>query len=233
MPSSTPSRTPSGNFPLGNLTGTYRASMAERVRIGRAPDNDVVVNDLLVSRFHAEVVLTAEHGYEIVDLKSHNGTFVDGQRVTTARIDEASVIGFGITSSASSAARWSCTRTPAVSSSRRRTSRCSLPGDVRSSTRSASSCRRTASSPSSAQRRRQVHADEGPDRVPALGRGGGALRRSGPLQPSRRAATSHRVRPQDDVLHPQLTVRRALEFAAELRFPSDVSARSAASGSKR
>src|SRR5438445_9704611 len=29
--------------------------------------------------------------------------------------------------------------------------------------------------------------------------------------------------PQDDVLHPQLTVRRALEFAAELRFPSDVS----------
>src|SRR5207253_10181764 len=28
--------------------------------------------------------------------------------------------------------------------------------------------------------------------------------------------------PQDDILHPQLTVRRALEFAAELRFPSDV-----------
>src|SRR5205823_10668385 len=29
--------------------------------------------------------------------------------------------------------------------------------------------------------------------------------------------------PQDDILHPQLTVRRALGFAAELRFPSDVS----------
>jgi ABC-type multidrug transport system fused ATPase/permease subunit len=82
-------------IPLGNLTGTYRASMAQRVRIGRGPDNDVVVNDLLVSRHHAEVVLSAERGYEIVDLKSHNGTFVDGQRVTASRIDEASVIGFG------------------------------------------------------------------------------------------------------------------------------------------
>ena len=30
--------------------------------------------------------------------------------------------------------------------------------------------------------------------------------------------------PQDDVLHPQLTVKRALEFAAELRFPPDVRA---------
>ncbi|HEX3607962.1 MAG TPA: ATP-binding cassette domain-containing protein [Candidatus Dormibacteraeota bacterium] len=30
--------------------------------------------------------------------------------------------------------------------------------------------------------------------------------------------------PQDDILHPQLTVRRALRYAAELRFPPDVSA---------
>ncbi len=29
--------------------------------------------------------------------------------------------------------------------------------------------------------------------------------------------------PQDDILHPQLTVRRALAYAARLRFPSDVS----------
>jgi ABC-type multidrug transport system ATPase subunit len=28
--------------------------------------------------------------------------------------------------------------------------------------------------------------------------------------------------PQDDVVHPELTVRRALEFAADLRFPADV-----------
>lgn len=28
--------------------------------------------------------------------------------------------------------------------------------------------------------------------------------------------------PQDDILHPQLTVRRALTYAARLRFPSDV-----------
>jgi ABC-type multidrug transport system ATPase subunit len=30
--------------------------------------------------------------------------------------------------------------------------------------------------------------------------------------------------PQDDILHAQLTIRRALEYAAEFRFPPDVTA---------
>ena len=54
------------------------------LRIGRAPDNDVVLSDLKVSRHHAEVRRSPTGRYEIVDLGSHNGTYVNGQRVTAS-----------------------------------------------------------------------------------------------------------------------------------------------------
>lgn len=52
----------------------------ERLTIGRAQDNDLVINDPGVSSHHAELV--RDHsGYEIVDLGSTNGVFVNGKRV--------------------------------------------------------------------------------------------------------------------------------------------------------
>ncbi|MFB7614208.1 FHA domain-containing protein [Kitasatospora sp. NPDC056181] len=51
------------------------------VRIGRALDNDIVVSDLQVSRHHAELRQLPDGRYEIVDLGSHNGIFLNGMRV--------------------------------------------------------------------------------------------------------------------------------------------------------
>ncbi len=65
------------------------------LRIGRAPDNDVVVPDLSVSRYHAQLRKTARSGYEIIDLDSHNGTFLNGQRVTAAVVTERDLVGVG------------------------------------------------------------------------------------------------------------------------------------------
>jgi ABC-type multidrug transport system ATPase subunit len=65
------------------------------LRIGRAADNEVVVSDLSVSRYHAELRRSVRGGYEIVDLDSHNGTYVNGQRVTSAPVTEADIIGIG------------------------------------------------------------------------------------------------------------------------------------------
>ncbi len=48
--------------------------------IGRAPDNQLLVNDPKVSSHHAQIRPEGE-GYEIVDLGSSNGTFVNEQRL--------------------------------------------------------------------------------------------------------------------------------------------------------
>ena len=67
---------------------------AKVVRIGRAPENDVIVADDSASWFHAELRST-DDGHEIVDLNSHNGTFVNGKRVSRSEVRELDLIGIG------------------------------------------------------------------------------------------------------------------------------------------
>jgi ABC transport system ATP-binding/permease protein len=64
------------------------------LRIGRSPDNDIVVLDHDVSRHHAELRGTAG-AYRIVDLASANGTFVNGQRGTDVPLSEGDVVRIG------------------------------------------------------------------------------------------------------------------------------------------
>ncbi len=65
------------------------------MRIGRIPDNDLVLSDLDVSRHHAELRKSPAGSYEIVDLGSHNGTFVNGQRVTSKLLTEQDLVSIG------------------------------------------------------------------------------------------------------------------------------------------
>ncbi len=66
-----------------------------RMRIGRTDDNDLVLSDLSVSKHHAELRKTSDGKYQIADLGSHNGTFVNGQRVTSATLTEKDIVGIG------------------------------------------------------------------------------------------------------------------------------------------
>ncbi|MGH3634342.1 MAG: FHA domain-containing protein, partial [Mycobacterium sp.] len=63
-------------------------------RIGRANDNDVVVPDVLASRYHA-VLIPTPLGVEIRDNQSVNGTFVNGVRVGSAVLGEGDVVTIG------------------------------------------------------------------------------------------------------------------------------------------
>ncbi|MEE6270076.1 FHA domain-containing protein [Streptomyces diastatochromogenes] len=62
-------------------TTFHRLDTGRVMRIGRALDNELVVSDLQVSRHHAEFRATPDGRFEIRDLGSHNGTYVNGQPV--------------------------------------------------------------------------------------------------------------------------------------------------------
>lgn len=53
----------------------------DEMRVGRATDCEIVVDNLGVSRHHCSIVKDGE-GWAVVDKGSNNGTFVGGQRVT-------------------------------------------------------------------------------------------------------------------------------------------------------
>src|SRR5580658_3934074 len=68
---------------------------AQVMRIGRVPGNDLVLADLDISRHHAELRKSPTGSYEIVDLNSHNGTFVNGQRVSSKVLTETDLVSIG------------------------------------------------------------------------------------------------------------------------------------------
>jgi ABC transport system ATP-binding/permease protein len=71
---------------------TFMPGMA---RIGRGPDNDIIVLDLGVSKQHAELRRTPAGRYSIIDLGSHNGTYVNGTRVSQQELNEGDIIAIG------------------------------------------------------------------------------------------------------------------------------------------
>lgn len=64
----------------GPQSGSRFALDAEVTRLGRHPDSEISLDDITVSRRHAEVRRTAA-GYVIHDTGSLNGTYVNQERV--------------------------------------------------------------------------------------------------------------------------------------------------------
>ncbi len=76
-------------------TTFHQLSAGRVMRIGRALENDLVVSDLQVSRHHAEFHAHPDGRMEIVDLGSHNGTYVNGQPVQRHSIGPNDTVGVG------------------------------------------------------------------------------------------------------------------------------------------
>ncbi|MER6100760.1 FHA domain-containing protein [Streptomyces sp. NPDC001832] len=103
-------KTPVAGGPPGGVAGappvhgdrsptTFHQLALDRVmRIGRALENELVVSDLQVSRHHAEFHATPDGRFEIRDLGSHNGTYVNGQPLSksgSALIGPNDIVGVG------------------------------------------------------------------------------------------------------------------------------------------
>jgi pSer/pThr/pTyr-binding forkhead associated (FHA) protein len=66
----------------------------ETMRIGRAAENEVVLDDSSVSTFHAEI--HREGGHHILkDLGSTNGVRLNGERVNEAKLADGDLLRFG------------------------------------------------------------------------------------------------------------------------------------------
>ena len=208
--------------PEGTPPGRLALDDRPLVRIGRAADNDLALNDFLVSRHHAEIRRQPDGTYVVVDAQSRNGTFLNGVAVTSQVLAEGDFIGIGaqtiefrdgaLTTIEQHRTAWFGAVDLVVNVEGRR-----ILDEVG-----------FALEPSS------VLAVIGPS-------GAGKTTLLNALTAFRPADSGHvvfdgrdvyatydqlRLRmglvPQADILHTQLTARQALQYAAELRFPTDV-----------
>jgi hypothetical protein len=69
--------------------------LLDLVRVGRAPDCDVILDRQEISRHHAELLRIDTTGYELRDLGSTNGTQVNGAPIQTAMVGHGDEIRLG------------------------------------------------------------------------------------------------------------------------------------------
>ncbi len=207
----------------GGRTPSAVYQVTARVRIGRAPDSDIVLTDLLVSRRHAELRRT-DAGYQVVDLGTRNGTYVNGHRITQAPLRPGDVVSAG-----HHQLQFDGTQLREYVDN----GRVSLRADGLTVTIDGRTLLRDLSFELGDSSLLAVVGPSGAGKSTLLGAltgirpaGGGTVHYQDRDLYAEYDDLRHRIGlvPQDDILHKQLTVRRALRYAAELRFGSDVTA---------
>lgn len=76
------------------LNGKDYRLIGKHIRIGRAPDNDISIDNPSISRYHAMISLSAD-GYLIEDLKSRNGIRVNGSLIDKVILSGGDLIQVG------------------------------------------------------------------------------------------------------------------------------------------
>jgi hypothetical protein len=78
----------------GPNSGSKFALDEELTTAGRHPDSTIFLDDITVSRRHAEVRRVGA-GYEVVDVGSLNGTYLNRERVESAPLNEGDELQIG------------------------------------------------------------------------------------------------------------------------------------------
>jgi len=85
---------PDIEFQEGPLTGRRVTLSEANYKLGRRAENDLQLDDGMTSGTHAEL-RGAEDGWQIVDLGSSNGTLLNGERITSARLSPGDLVQIG------------------------------------------------------------------------------------------------------------------------------------------
>jgi ABC transport system ATP-binding/permease protein len=213
-----------GDGPWVRLVPVARTAIDVPLTIGRSEECGLVLDDPLVSRRHARLA-PLQDGWELVDLGSFNGTFVNGKRIQRQRLERHDLVGIG-----SAQLRFTGTGLEAVIA--RATVGLAAVGVSVTSSASAvlvddvgftlqDGSLLAVVGPSGAGKSTLLGALTG--LRPAHR---GSIYVNGRNLYDEYEALRRRIGfvPQDDVVHSELTVRQSLEYSAELRFPPDFSA---------
>ncbi|MGW1808759.1 FHA domain-containing protein [Streptomyces sp. NPDC002078] len=209
-------------------TTFHQFAVGRVMRIGRALENDLVVSDLQVSRHHAEFHATPDGRLEIRDLGSHNGTYVNGQPIPkggSVQLGPADIVGVGHSTFRIVGDRLEeFVDTGEVSFS------------ARHLTVTVDGGKQILKDVSFGVPEKSLIAVIGPS-----GSGKSTLLKAlTGYRPANQGEVLYDNRnlykqfaelrqriglvPQDDILHKELTVKKALKYAAKLRFPADTTA---------
>lgn len=193
------------------------------IRIGRGSDNDIVVPDVLASSHHATVVLTAR-GPRIQQADRFTGTFVNGAPVRDAPLQDHDVVTIGNVDFVYAGGQLTRKVEPAAATCGLEVRDVSLTvaGDKtlldRVSFSAAAGTLTAVIGPSGSGKSTLANVVVGLARPLA-----GSVSFEGRDLHAEYASLRGRVGivPQDDVVHGLLTVRQALDYAAQLRMPPD------------
>ncbi len=188
-----------------------------RLAIGRSNINDIVLDDVNVSRFHAEIVQTGDL-VELRDLESRCGTRLNGRPAKRAVVRDGDVLGIGPfripfdgsgfhPTNQRGALRLEAREVTVFADGRPILDQVSLtadPGELVGIIGESGSGKSTL-----------LRALAGVSRPSS-----GSVTLSG--EPVTARLTDVGYVPQDEIVHPGLTVREALTYAARLRLPRDV-----------
>ncbi|MFG2549150.1 FHA domain-containing protein [Streptomyces sp. NPDC048581] len=210
-------------------TTFHQFAIGRVMRIGRALENELVVSDLQVSRHHAEFHTTPDGRMEIRDLGSHNGTYVNGQPIPkggSAMLGPTDIVGVGHSTFRIVGDRLEeFVDTGEVSFS------------ARHLTVTVDGGKQILKDVSFGVPEKSLVAVIGPS-----GSGKSTLLKAlTGYRPANQGDVLYDNRnlykqfaelrqriglvPQDDILHKELTVKKALKYAAKLRFPADTTAK--------
>ena len=213
---------PTGRMTVQGAVPQAMALPSGTITIGRGTENEIVVRDLLASRRHARLVPQGG-SFAVEDLGSSNGTYINGARITRGTLREDDLLAVGHTRFTLKNGRLVASEDEGDVTFVANHLSFSLPDgkklldDVSFGLEGSSLV--AVIGPSGAGKSTLLKALIGAQKATE-----GEVYYDGRDLYDNYEDLRHRIGvvPQDDVVHPELTVRQALRYAAELRFPADL-----------